>query len=155
MRPYPDRRGIALPLALFVLIVVSALVGGTFFLGRLEQESGRNILFAAQAREAAEAGVSEALAALDAATLEATVIGAPPVSLATLVLNPGVSVTSDLRRLTRSLFLVRAEGRRQATGGIVLASRSVGAVVELVPAGGAVPGVLEPRVVEQGWFSAY
>jgi hypothetical protein len=154
MRPGPDRRGIALPLSLFVLLVVGALVGGTFFLGRLEQESGRNTLFAAQAREAAEAGVSQALAALDASALEATVIGAPPVSLATLVLNPGVSASGDLRRLTGTLFLVRSEGRRQATGGTVLASRSVGTLVELVPAGGAVPGSLEPRVVERGWFSA-
>lgn len=151
----PDRRGIALPLALFVLIAVGALVGGTFFLGRLEQESGRNTLFAAQAREAAEGGVSQALATLDAALLEATVAGAPPVSLGTLVLQPGVSATSDIRRLTSTLFLVRSEGRRHATGGIVLASRAVGALVELVPAGGAVPGNLEPRVVERGWFPAY
>ena len=155
MSPATDRRGIALPLALFVLIAVGALVGGTFFLGRLEQESGRNTLFVAQAREAAEAGVSVALASLDRATLEATVIGAPPVRLATVVLHPGVSAFSDLRRLTGTLFLVRSEGRRQAPGGIALASRSVGALVELVPAGGAVPGMLEPRVVQQGWFSAY
>ena len=155
MRPGGDRRGIALPLALFVLIAVGALVGGTFFLGRLEQDSGRNILFAAQAREAAEAGVSEALATLDAATLEATGIGAPPVLLGSLVFNAGVSATSDIQRLTGTLFLVRSEGRRQATGGIVLASRSLGALVQLMPAGGAEPVNLEPRVVERGWFSSY
>jgi hypothetical protein len=146
-----DRRGIALPLALFVLIIAGALVGGTFFLGRLEQESGRNTLFAAQAREAAEAGVGEALATLDAATLEATVVGAPPVPLGSLVLREGVSATSELRRLTGALFLVRSEGLRQAPGGILLASRALGALVQLVPAGSE-PGVLEPRVLERGWF---
>ncbi|HEX7338076.1 MAG TPA: hypothetical protein VF252_12795 [Gemmatimonadales bacterium] len=147
----PDRRGIALPLALFVLIAVGALVGGTFFLGRLEQDSGRNTLFAAQAREAAEAGVSEALAGLEAATLESTVIGAPPLPLGTVVLRPGVSAITNVRRLTGTVFLVRAEGRRLAPGGIVLASRALGALVELAPAGGNG----EPRVVDRGWFSAY
>ena len=147
----PGRRGIALPLALFVLIAVGALVGGSFFLGRLEQDSGRNTLFAAQAREAAEAGISEALAGLEAATLESTVIGAPPLPLGTLVLRPGVSATSDVRRLTETVFLVRAEGRRQAAGGSVLAARALGALVELAPAGGN----REPRVVGRGWFSAY
>lgn len=147
----PGQRGIALPLALFVLIAVGALVGGSFFLGRLEQDSGRNTLFAAQAREAAEAGIREALAGLEAATLESTVIGAPPLPLGTLVLRPGVSATSDVRRLTETVFLVRAEGRRQVAGGIVLASRALGALVELAPAGGN----REPRVVDRGWFSAY
>lgn len=150
MRATAGRRGVALPLALFVLVAAGALVGGTFFLGRLEQQSGRNALFAAQAREAAEAGVNEAIATLDPATLEATVAGAAPVALNPLVLGAGVSATRDIRRLTSALFLVRARGLLQATGGTVLASRAWGAVVRLVPAGGS----QEPRVVERGWFSA-
>ena len=155
MKAGDNRRGIALPLALFVLIAVGALVGGTFFLGRLEQESGRNTHFAAQAREAAEAGLSEALAALDSATLEATAVGAPPVALGTLLLDVGVSASTDLQRLTGVLFLVRSEGRRHTTGGIALARRAVGALVQLLPPGGAGTGGAELRVVERGWFSAY
>ena len=147
-----DRRGMALPLALFVLIAVGALVSATFFLGRLEQDSARNTLFATQAREAAEAGVAEALAGLTPATLEAIAVGAPPLDLGTLMLRPGVSATSDVRRLTAAVFLIRAEGRRQAAGDIVFASRALGALVQLVPAEG---GGREVRVVERGWFSAY
>jgi hypothetical protein len=149
------RRGVALPLALFVLLVVGALVGGTFFVGRLEQESGRNTLFAAQAREAAEAGLARALGGLESSTLEALAVGAPPQALGTLVLNGGLSVTSDLRRLTSALFLIRSVGRRQTTGGLVLATRALGALVRLEPAAGAVPGGLQVWVVERGWFSAY
>ena len=155
MSPPPNCRGVALPLALFVLVAAGALVSGTFFLGRLEQESGRNTLFATQAREAAEAAVTETVAALDAATLEGMAIGAPPVVLDPLVLTAGVSASRRIQRLTALLYLVRAEGMRQAPGGIVLATYPLGAVLQLVPAGHSEPGARVVRRVERGWFSAY
>ena len=65
-----DERGIALLIAVFALGVIGALVGGIFFAGRLEQQSGQNAFFAVQAGEAAEAGLSEAMATLDPAALE-------------------------------------------------------------------------------------
>ena len=49
-------------LPLFALAVIGALVSGTYFVARLEQQSGQNVLFAAQAAEAAEAGLNEAVA---------------------------------------------------------------------------------------------
>lgn len=150
-----DERGIALPLALFVLIVVGALVAASFFAARLEQQSGRNTLFAAQAREAAEAGLSQALATLDAPTLEAIAFGDPPLSLDPVNLNNGVDAGGDVRRLTGALFLVRVQGWRRSAGGVVLATRSLGALVQLAPAAGAVSGGLELRLVERGWFSLY
>jgi hypothetical protein len=155
MRPRNDERGIALPLALFVLIAVGALVAASFFAARLEQQSGRNTLFAAQAREAAEAGLSQALATLAADTLEAIAIGGPPVSLDGANLNNGASAGCDVRRLTSALFLIRAQGRRQSAGGMVLATRSLGALVQLVPSTAAVSGGLELRLAERGWFSLY
>ena len=51
----------ALAMALFALVVIGLLVAGRFFAGRLEQQSGQNTLYAAQAAEAAEAGLSDAL----------------------------------------------------------------------------------------------
>lgn len=150
-----DERGIALPLALFVLIVVGALVAASFFAARLEQQSGRNTLFAAQAREAAEAGLSQAVATLDAATLEAIAVGGPPLSLGPVNLDNGASAGGDVRRLTGALFLIRVQAWRRSAGGMVLATRSLGAVVQLVPPLGAVAGGLEPRLAERGWFSLY
>jgi hypothetical protein len=150
-----DERGIALPLALLVLIVVGALVVGSFFTARLEQQSGRNTLFAAQAREAAEAGLSQALATVDAAMLEAIAIGGPPLSLGAVNLSNGARAGLDVRRLTGALFLVRVQGWRPDAGGMVLATRSLGAVVQLMPAAVAGAGGLQPRLAERGWLSLY
>lgn len=155
MRLRNDERGIALPLALFVLIAVGALVVGSFFTARLEQQSGRNTLFAAQAREAAEAGLNQALATLAADALEAIAVGEPPVSLDAVNLNNGASAGCDVRRLTSTLFLLRAQGWRHGAGGMVLATRSLGALVQLVPSTAGVSGGLQLRLAERGWFSLY
>ena len=37
-----DERGMALPLAVFALVIIGALVAGIFFTGRVEQRSGSN-----------------------------------------------------------------------------------------------------------------
>ena len=155
MRLRNDKRGIALPLALLVLIAVGALVVASFFTARLEQQSGRNTLFALQAREAAEAGLSQALATLEADVLDAIASGGPPLSLGPVNLSNGASAACDVRRLTSTLFLVRVQGRRQGEGGMVLATRSLGALVQLVPAAAAVSGGSELRLAERGWFSLY
>jgi Tfp pilus assembly protein PilX len=68
-RRLSDERGIALAVAVFALVVIGALVAGTFFAGRLEQQTGSNTFMAAQAAEAAEAGLSDAIAGQTAATL--------------------------------------------------------------------------------------
>ena len=81
-----DARGVALPLALFVLIVIGALVAGSFSMARLEHQSGRNTLFVAQARETAQGGLEDALASLDPVALEAMSVGGAAVSLAVLSL---------------------------------------------------------------------
>jgi hypothetical protein len=39
----------ALVLSVFALVVIGALVAGSFFVGRLEHITGRNTLFASQA----------------------------------------------------------------------------------------------------------
>jgi hypothetical protein len=131
------------------------LVVASFFTARLEQQSGRNTLFALQAREAAEAGLSQALATLEPEVLDAVASGGPPLSLGPISLNNGASAGCDVRRLTSTLFLVRAQGRRQSAGGMVLATRSLGALVQLVPAAAAVSGAPELRLAERGWFSLY
>ena len=56
-----NERGMALAVAIFALVVIGALVAGTFFAGRLEQSSGQATVYASQAAEAAEAGLIDAV----------------------------------------------------------------------------------------------
>src|SRR5919106_4115811 len=83
-RRLSDERGIALAVAVFALVVIGALVAGTFFAGRLEQQTGRNTFMAAQAAEAAEAGLNDAVATQTAASLLALPIDPDPLDADTL-----------------------------------------------------------------------
>ena len=58
--PRLDQRGMALPLALFALVIIAALLAGVFYMGRLEQRTGDNFMARAQASEAAEAEIGRA-----------------------------------------------------------------------------------------------
>src|SRR5215210_7407140 len=122
-------RGIALPIALFALIVIGALVSGNFFAGRLEQQIGQSTVFAAQAMEAAEAGLRDAVANTTPAVLEALAGGAPSTALERLDLAPGIAVDRRLWWLTGNVFLVRSTGIRYRPDGVALAVRSLGLLV--------------------------
>lgn len=126
-----DERGMALAVAIFALVVIGALVAGTFYSGWMEQRTGQNTLYASQAAEAAEAGLSDVLATGVAATYMPMAIGAT-MDLGTASLGGNVSVRSETTRLTESLFLVRALGRRSDAAGGVLAQRSIGTLARLV-----------------------
>jgi hypothetical protein len=128
-----NERGIALAVAIFALVVIGALVAGTFFAGRLEQQSGQSTVYAAQAAEGAEAGLSDAISGgqMSAATLNAMLEGGPSQTVSTLSLPGRVSATSTVRRLTSSLFLVEALGTRADAGGTPLAVRDLGTLIRL------------------------
>jgi hypothetical protein len=145
-------RGIALAIAVFALAVIGALVGGTFFAGRLEQQSGQNTLFAVQASEVAEAGLSDAIATIAAATLEGLPVGGAPLELDTLTLAGGVSASRQVARLTGNLFLIRVRGVRHNAAGTTLAVRSLGLLVRL---GAAVDSGRVARLNERGWIQLY
>ena len=143
----------ALPVALFALIVIGALVAGTFFAGRLEQQSGQNSFFAAQAAEAAEAGLAETVADPAAASLETLAIGGPPADLGVLPLGDGITVHRQVSRLTTTLFIIRATGVRKDPAGTPLATRSAGLLVRLVAAPAGSTG-LAP-LPERAWVQLY
>ena len=127
-----DERGVALAMAIFALVIIGILVAGSFFAGRLEQQSGQNTLFAAQAAEAAEAGIGDALGAYSATTLQAIPLGTSSATT-TSILASGISYTRSVDRLTDGLFLYRSVGTRQSAGATV-ATRSVGTLVRLLSA---------------------
>lgn len=133
-----DRRGMALPVAVFALVVIGALVATGFFVARLEQQSGVNTVLAAQAQAAAEAGLGES-AALDLATLSALpvytgVAGQEVVFAAQQVhgASAPTQYTMSVRRLNNELFLVRSLGERLSSGGTTLASAELGTFVRIV-----------------------
>jgi hypothetical protein len=155
MLPSPeDRRGIALAVALFGLVIIGAVVSGSFFAGRLEQHSGQNTMFAAQALEAAEAGLSDVLANADLVALEALSAGRVPLELPPLTVTAGVTSNRQVVRLTSTLFLVRATGATLNADGTPLAVRSLGLLVQIAPASGAVPPHLIP-LRERAWMHLY
>jgi hypothetical protein len=128
-----DERGIALAVAIFALVVIGILVAGTFFAGRLEQQTGQNTFFATQAAEAAEAGLSDAMGnGLSAAQLDAIPVGDSSATT-TVSLGSGVGYSDRVIRLTSSIYLYRSLGARQRAGDTV-ATRSVGTLAHLVTA---------------------
>ena len=134
MRVRPDlksERGMALILTVFGLVVMGALVAGAFFVSRIEQVSGSNTVWSAQAGEAAEAGLTFANVNIDATTYLTMAPWSPsaPTELAiatTQVPNmPGLVFSGSVRRLNESLFEVAINGRKVAPGGRVLGSQSL------------------------------
>ncbi len=129
-----DERGIALAIAVFALVVIGALVAGTFFAGRLEQRTGLNTMFAEQSFELAEAGATDVLANWSPGMFNPLPPGSdttlPPVLLA-----PFQAYVPTVTRLTPNLFFVRATGQRLDADGSVLAERTVGMLARVgIPA---------------------
>ena len=139
-----NERGIALPVALFSLVVIGVLVTGTFFAGRLEQQSGQNTFFASQAAEAAEAGISDAIGTTTPGDLLSLTTGGAAANLGSVSLGTRVDASRQLSRLTSSVFLIRSEGSRRNAAGTALATRSAGSLVRLVT----------PRLVMKGGLTA-
>lgn len=138
VRGLTDERGIALAVAVFALVVIGALVAGTYFAGRIEQQTGRNTMYSAQAAEAAEAGLGDAIGGQTAASLLALQTDVDSFAeLGTYTVGAAAdSVTANrsVRWLADNLFLFRSDGRRGSANGTELASRSVGQLVRLVQA---------------------
>jgi hypothetical protein len=129
-RRLTNERGIALAVAIFALVVIGAVVAGTFFVGRVEHQSGQNTIYAAQAAEAADAGLSDAIAGGQAAVYNPMAIGAT-VDLGDITLADSITSSRQVTRMTESLFLVQSLGRRANASGNPLATRTVGAISRL------------------------
>ena len=144
---HPDQRGVALAVAVFALAVMGGLVAGNFMAGWIEQQSGRNTLFAFQAAEAAEAELREAAALAPHGALVALAPGGAAHSLGTASFD-GITVQREVLRLTGNLFLIRTRASRLDAEGTPLATRSLGLLVKLSAdsAGGMMPLTQRPWV---------
>lgn len=131
-----DEQGMALILAVFGLVVIGALVAGSFFVGRVEQISGYNTTWASQAGEAAEAGLGYAMN-LDPVTYEAIPVWTSAAPNEYVTSGSGISgvsyvvYTDSVRRLNQTVFVVRSTGRRVSAGGQVLATQTLAQMIRL------------------------
>lgn len=123
-----DERGIALAVAVLALVVIGALVAGTFFAGRLEQRGGQNTVYSAQAFQAAEAGASYTIENWEATTFGAGNVGVE-VPVGTVSLGGIASFTATSTKLNDALYLIRSRGQAVTPGGTILAQRLVGQLV--------------------------
>jgi len=116
----------ALVLALYVLVVLGVMVTVTFFAGWLEQQIGENTLFSAQAAEAADGGLADALITLTPPDLSLLAVGGAPLRLAAMSFGTGTTVDRQVTRLSATLFLLTARGSKRDTNGGTLAARAAG-----------------------------
>jgi hypothetical protein len=126
-RRITSHRGIALPLAVFALVVVGALVAGAFFVGRQEQAVGRSSVKLQQAFAAAEAGAQHTVADWAADRYNGLVTGDSAEFSGTV--GSAGWYRGTVRRLNRELFLVRSEGFSRDSA----ARQHVGLLVRLRP----------------------
>jgi hypothetical protein len=126
-----DERGMALAVAIFALVVVGALVAGAFFAGNLEQATGRNSVYAAEAADAAEAGAANVLADWDQFNLNNIANGESVSVPLGASLGARVNVTPTVTRLNDDLFLVKTLATRTTPGGTILAQRTVATMARL------------------------
>lgn len=103
-----NERGIALPMAIFALVVIGVLVGASFFIGRQEQIVGRNTVRVQQAFAAAEAGLQQQVVNWNPQLFNQLVAG-DSTTFGGMVTGTGW-YRGSIRRLNNLLFLARSEG---------------------------------------------
>jgi hypothetical protein len=132
-----DEQGMALILSVMGLVVIGALVAGSFFVGRVEQVTGYNTVWASQAGEAAEAGLGYSMTSIDPTLYEAMAVWSPAAPTEMVTSGSGIAgistlvYTDSIRRLNNTVFLVRSTGRRVSAGGQVLASQTLAQLIRL------------------------
>ena len=127
--PVANERGMALAVAIFALVVIGALVAGSFYAGRLEQQTGQNGFYAVQAAEAAQGALTQYVQSYNGSTMTAMTAGGSSTYGSQVTVGDGVA-TPAITRLTSSVWLVSAVGARKA-GTKTLATTSVAKLYRL------------------------
>jgi hypothetical protein len=128
-----DERGMALPMAVFALVVIGALVAGIFFTGRIEQRTGTNGAITAQAFESAEAGVAMQLANWSHGGLAVN----QQDSILRTALGGKSAYRGVVERLSPSTFMLQVQGEQFSsttqTDANLLSTRTVARLLKLSP----------------------
>ena len=122
-----DERGMALAAAIFALVVIGALVAGAFYASTLEQRTGRNSMYAAEAAQAAETGPMAVMANWDQYALNNMGNGSTT-SLGTTYMTgrTDMKYTVSATRLNDQLYLLTSLGSRVDPSGAELARSTRG-----------------------------
>ena len=108
-----SERGIALVAAIVALVVIGALVAGTFFVSSLEQKTAENSVDAAEAYQAAEAGIVKNVANWDTGNNSLATDAGTTIAQDSVAKGTYFNVT--ISRLNSSLFLLKSVGTRNGT----------------------------------------
>lgn len=126
-----NRKGIALPMALVAVLLMTALSTAALNTARLRMLTGARTLAARRALEAANGAVAR-----HAAKWDSTAGTAPlgqTVGWPSAYNSPSLATSDSLTRLGRHLFLVRVTATAKSMGGTELARDRVSRVVRLIP----------------------
>src|SRR5690242_8341211 len=153
-----NERGMALAITVFALVVVAALVAGTFYAATQEQRTADNTRRSVTALGAAEAGIDDVVTNWGTKTGRLNKMGTYPSdsqaygSAAALLPTPGGSgrYFTTVYRLNPNLFLVDVTGRDNASAtqaqGVGVGGRSrLGALLKIQPLNFNISGSLMTR----------
>ncbi len=121
-----NERGMALAAAVFALVIIAALITGVFFAARQEMRIGENTLTAQRAFDAADAGLSDAVANWNTGVWNALAVGATAPVSGTLPAGVG-TWAGTVRRLNGQQYVVQVTGQDQNA----LSTRTLGALMRL------------------------
>jgi len=127
-----DERGMALAVAIFALVVIGALVAGAFYASTLEQRTGRNSIYAAEAAQAAEMGPMSVLRNWDQYALNNMGTGSVTALGATSAgPHNELRYQPTVTRLNGQIFLIQSLGSRLSPAGDTVAQKTVATIARL------------------------
>jgi hypothetical protein len=127
-----NERGMALAVAIFALVVIGALVAGAFYASTLEQRTGRNSIYAAEAAQAAETGPMTVLGNWNQYVNNNMQVGqAGATTTAYMTGRTDLKYQVTPTRLNNNIFLLTSLGTRVDKSGNELARSSVATLARL------------------------
>jgi hypothetical protein len=149
-----DENGIALALAVFALVIIGAMVAGSFLVGLLEQQSGRSILLTAESSELAQGELWQVVLETSGASLLALPVGGAALDLGPGAPHAGLRVQRKVSRLADNLFLIECRATRLGGNSAHLAAGAAGLLTRLVPDSASGSQILLP-IGQRAWLQLY
>jgi hypothetical protein len=135
----------ALPLALFALIIIGVLITAVFTIARLESRQGNASIATLQAFEAAETGLASMLGNWNNASYNALQVDST-LTLPTVNVGGGARYVASLRKMNATTFLARSEGQLLDPNGRIRNRREVVQLMRLLTAQIPVNAAITTRV---------
>lgn len=125
-----SERGIALPLALFGIIIIGAIIAALFTVTRMEQRQGDGSVASLQAFEAAETGLAALVTNWNTGAYNSLATGDSVVN-GTVTVGGGAQYQTKIRKVNGAMFVATSEGQLINSNGAIRNRRQVVQVVRL------------------------